>query len=316
MALRRSWFSNSVDITDKTIFKCKYCKKPFLEESSLLRHIGHKAPCKEFYGEEFNDMKTEARLKTKKNYRLTNTSIKVEAERYEREKEKRKIAAKERYRTTKLPKNSLEEKSFERFYLSIYNMMEKEVYETKLFDLSYDAVFSDAYDLSVDPAMNQWEEVLMENVGNCKDWEIEDKYDINTEIENAHEALFKRHLKQNTEKLMDVWIEKKQSTMYRHCWSKGERRARNFFQDFCKDLFPIIEDHAMDFAFSYTLKRMEDLDGFEIDDFELGRRIENNFSYAFTRKEVVDSVIDLDLSDEIRKIVKVLMLKYVRSSCK
>ena len=305
----------SVNLRDQNTYKCKHCKKPFHEESSLLRHISHKIACKDHYGEELKEMRRVARLQSKRSCNQRWAKVNDQAERYEREKEQRKIKAKKRYQNKKLPKNSLKSEAFEKLYLAIYELIEAEVTNAKLHSLAHKAVYCDAYDLSMDLAMTDWEEIMKKNIKNCKDWEIEDKYDLNTEIEKAHEDTFQLHLAKSTEHFVDSWVHEQQANIYRRCWSKGESRAKNFFQDFCNDLFPIIEDHAMDFAFTKSVSRMENT-SLEMDDFKIGWYLEKDFEYAFSRKEVVISVIESELCQKIKAILKDLMLVYIRMSCK
>ena len=300
---------------DQRIFNCKHCKKPFLDESSLLRHVSHKASCKEHYGEELDWMKQEARLQSKRKYNHKPSTVQNEVKRYQHEKEKRKIAAKERYRKTKLPNPfGFKTKAFKALYSFLYNLVEDEVTQEKLVEIGFDTVFNTAYDQSVDPAMSQWEETLKENIGNCNDSEIENKYDINAEIERAHEETFKANLKKNIAKLNDAWIKTQQWNLHVSCERKAQRRTRNFYQDFCKDVYPTMVDDAMDFAFTKTVK---ELDEYSLDDFSFERDLNASFRSALLcREDVSYTVIDSDLCKKMKKVFKDLMLKDIRLSSK
>ena len=169
-------------------------------------------------------MRREARLASKRKWKKENAE--KEKEKSQNQKEKYKKYFRDRYFDLKKVKESKAGETFEKLYLSVYVKAKSTFWDT-LYDEAYEKVYDDAYK--------------------------------QTEDEEDDEKLFEK-----IQELSKEWIRKQQSGIKFECLEKGERQAfRKHFNDFKTEHFSVIQDKAMNEAF--TLLLSEDDEKFEED---------------------------------------------------
>ena len=315
---------------------CDACGKPFKGESSLLSHISHKADCKEFYGDEkLKIMRRDAKLLSKRKYNNTESMKKKQSDRYQAQKEKRKLSNKEKY----AKRNSSEGKIFSQFFDLIYIDYENDLKTNILLDRATEVVHESAYEKAMDFAMDFDMENIdyNERTDESADWArqycmlVEKKCkkskmfhyqftdDIVSElIEEAMESSFNFHFKRLLPEFRDCVIK----GIRQDFWYNSKQKAKNqcfkdFYEVFCKEMYSEVESKVIDKSFEIFLNQFDEEDKEDKTFASADWAMEVEYSLDRTYREVLREELHnesktSDLALKMRKVVKDVLSERTR----
>ena len=283
---------------------CNFCQIVFEEKSSLLRHISHKPKCKNFYGDEtFNQLRREARLASKRRWKHEHAD--QENEKKRNQKEKYKKYEQDRYVNVKDRKKSKEGNTFEKVYQAAYSNAHSILWD-KLYDQAFEKVFDDAIDQALDETFGTYDfqHLFNKNVGWHYDEDGDGAYekdcDVYEEIEKAIEDTNDKKMDETLQNLSQKWINNRRLNIDYKCLVQSERKAfTEYFDEFKVNHFNVIQDKAMDDAFSLLVPG--DVENFD----KVEWKIEQNFISCF--EDQLKTFESTDFFEKLEKMAYKIM---------
>ena len=300
---------------------CGNCKKPFPQESSLLRHISHAILCKKHYGEErINQLRMKARLMSKQKYNKKESTKKSDAKRYQRDKVKKNNAAKEKNKQRFVRMNGRDRdfKLFHKFYLFIFDDLQEDMITEKL-------VLTGICQEDIDKSI---EEKALDQTIETDDWvhfyekRIEEvsSENLNEEvlIEKAFEDSYEVHQEKQYKIHMDNWGYQKSESIFEGCFWRGKQQAMDFYKEFLSSTLLDIKANAMKEA-------REKMDGF-VETVRFGSKItyDRHLSEVLARtlneyqddsSKLFNPFKDSDIVKKIQIAVRNLIEKHIAKFC-
>lgn len=281
------------------MFPCTGCFKRFKDNSGLLRHIGHRPICKDFYGlEKYDDMRKEAQLLSKRKWKQTHAS-----EFKKKYKEQKGKAVKKKKHIPDDERSTEAGLAFDGIFKNIYVELETELCQgnDKMNRMAYDAVVDKAHDDALDYTFESRKFVGTFYL-NFEFGDHLDEIDEEEEIKNVLKSTFDNKFKENIHKYMDEWIADKEEMINAVCCENSRDTAfRNIYPKF-KELFLVCEDIAMDHAF-------EALDE-EVADEDFRQELEKNYQKQI-REELLQNPWT-QVRKQIKEIVNKSIQKHIR----